>query len=147
MNHTAHLQHEIESTLATRLPEVEVVLAERTSPGQLRVVIDRPGGVDLDLCERVSRELSPLREQNALEVSSPGLDRPLVKPDHFRRAVGERVAVRTAAPIEGRRRFDGGLQAADDEGIELEQDGSPVRIRYADIRRSHVVYEPAGGTP
>ena len=147
MNHTAHLQHEIESTLATRLPEVEVVLAERPSPGQLRVVIDRPGGVDLDLCERVSRELSPLREQYALEVSSPGLDRPLVKPDHFRRAVGERVAVRTAAAIEGRRRFDGGLRAADDEGIELEQDGSPVRIRYADIRRSHVVYEPAGGTP
>jgi ribosome maturation factor RimP len=147
MNHTSPLQHEIESTLATRVPEVEVVLAERPSPGQLRVVIDRPGGVDLDLCERVSRELSPLRERYALEVSSPGLDRPLVKPEHYRRAVGERVAVRTGAPIEGRRRFDGGLQAADDDGIEIDQDGHPVRIRYAEIRRSHVVYEPAGGTP
>lgn len=147
MNHTSPLQHEIESTLATRVPEVEVVLAERPSPGQLRVVIDRPGGVDLDLCERVSRELSPLRERYALEVSSPGLDRPLVKPEHYRRAVGVRVAVRTAAPVEGRRRFDGGLRAADDDGIEIEQDGRPVRIRYAEIRRSHVVYEPAGGTP
>lgn len=147
MNHTSPLQHEIESTLATRVPEVEVVLAERPSPGQLRVVIDRPGGVDLDLCERVSRELSPLRERYALEVSSPGLDRPLVKPEHYRRAVGERVAVRTDAPVEGRRRFDGGLRAADDDGIEVEQDGRPVRIRYAEIRRSHVVYEPAGGTP
>lgn len=147
MNHTSPLQHEIESTLATRVPEVEVVLAERPSPGQLRVVIDRPGGVDLDLCERVSRELSPLRERYALEVSSPGLDRPLVKPEHYRRAVGERVAVRTDGPVEGRRRFDGGLRAADDDGIEVEQDGRPVRIRYAEIRRSHVVYEPAGGTP
>jgi ribosome maturation factor RimP len=146
MNHTTPLQHEIESTLATRVPDVEVVLAERTSPNQLRVVIDRPGGVDLDLCERVSRELSPLRERYALEVSSPGLDRPLVKPEHYRRAVGERVAVRTDAPIEGRRRFDGGLRAADDEGIEIEQDGRPVRIGYAEIRRSHVVHDPAGGT-
>ena len=73
MNHAARIQHEIESTLATRLPEVEVVLAERTTPNQLRVVIDRPGGVDVDLCERVSRELAPLRTQYALEVSSPGL--------------------------------------------------------------------------
>ena len=145
MNHTTRIQHEIESTLATRVPDVEVVLAERPSPGQLRVVIDRPGGVDLDLCERVTRELAPLREQYALEVSSPGLDRPLVKPDHYRRAVGERVSVRTDGPIEGRRRFDGGLQSADDEGIEIDQDGRTVRIRYAEIRRSHVVYDPAGG--
>jgi ribosome maturation factor RimP len=147
MNRAAHLQHEIESTLATRLPEVEVVLAERPSPNQLRVVIDRPGGVDIELCERVSRELAPLRTQYALEVSSPGLDRPLVKPEHYRRAVGERVAVRTEAPVDGRRRFDGGLMAADADGIEIDQDGRPVRIRYADIRRSHVVYEPAGGRP
>jgi ribosome maturation factor RimP len=129
------------------VPEVEVVLAERPSPDQLRVVIDRPGGVDLDLCERVSRELAALREQYALEVSSPGLDRPLVKPDHYRSAIGERVAVRTDEPIDGRRRFDGGLLAADDDGIEIDQDGHAVRIRYAEIRRSHVVYDPAGGTP
>ena len=147
MNRGTHIQHEIESTLATRVPEVEVVLAERPSPGQLRVVIDHPGGVDLNLCERVSRELGPLRTQYALEVSSPGLDRPLVKPDHYRRAVGERIAVRTDKPIEGRRRFEGALRAAGDDGIEIDQDGESVRIRYADIRRSHVVYEPAGGRP
>ena len=129
MNRATPIQHEIESTLATRVPDVEVVLAERPSPGQLRVVIDRPGGVDIELCERVSRELAPLRTQYALEVSSPGLDRPLVKPDHYRRAVGERVSVRTDGPIEGRRRFDGGLQSADDEGIEIDQDGRTVRIR------------------
>jgi ribosome maturation factor RimP len=147
MNRATHIQHEIESTLATRVPEVEVVLAERPSPGQLRVVIDHPGGVDLNLCERVSRELAPLRTQYALEVSSPGLDRPLVKPDHYRRAAGERIAVRTDKPIEGRRRFEGVLLAAGEAGIEIDQDGQSVRVRYADIRRSHVVYEPAGGRP
>ena len=54
--------------------------------------------------------------------------------------------MRTDAPIEGRRKFDGRLRSADDEAIELEQDGSAVKIRYAAIRRSHVVYDPAGGT-
>jgi ribosome maturation factor RimP len=146
MNRVAPIQNEIESTLATRVPEVEVVLAERPSPNRLRVVIDHPGGVDVALCERVSRELAALRTQYALEVSSPGLDRPLTKPDHYRRVIGQRVAVRTDAPIDGRRRFDGALQSADGEAIEIDQDGSTVRIRYAEIRRSHVVYDPTGGT-
>ena len=145
MNQNTQLQHEIESTLGERMPEVEVVLAERPAPGRVRVVIDHPEGVDLDLCERVTRELGPVRERYALEVSSPGLDRPLVKPDHFRRAIGRRVAVRTEEPIDGRRRFDGPLVAADDAGVEVEQDGARVRIPYAAVRRSHVVYEPAGG--
>ena len=67
-----------------------MLLAEQPSPGLVRVTIDRPGGtVDLDLCERVSRELSPLRDRYALEVSSPGIERPLVKPDHYRAATGQ----------------------------------------------------------
>src|SRR3954454_14970950 len=106
MNHTTRIQHEIESTLATRVPDVEVVLAERTSPGQVRVVIDRPGSGDLDLCERVTRELAALRQRYRLEGPSPGLARPLVKPGHYRRGVGERVAVRTHAPFDGLPRFD-----------------------------------------
>jgi ribosome maturation factor RimP len=145
MNHTTPLQQEIETTLAARVPGVEVVLAERSAPGRVRVFIDHPGGVDLDLCERVSRELGPLRERYALEVSSPGLDRPLVKPSHYRHAIGRRIAVRTGAPIDGRRRFVGGLESADDGGIEIDQDGDRVRIAYPAIRRAHVVYEPAGG--
>ena len=73
MGRSAELQEQIETTLRTRVPEVEVLLAEQPSPGLVRVTIDRPGGaVDLDLCERVSKELSPLRERYALEVSSPG---------------------------------------------------------------------------
>ena len=145
---TRELQTDIERTLAERVPEVEVLLAERSSPGTVRVVIDRPGGaVDLALCERVSRELSDVRDRFALEVSSPGLERPLTKPEHFRRVVGDTVAVRTDALVEGRRRFSGRLLEATPEGIDVEQDGTPVHIPFAAIRRSHLVFDPAGGTP
>ena len=139
------LQTEIEGMLHDRSPDVEVVLAERVAPGLVRVVIDHPGGVDTDLCERVSRTLTPLRERYALEVSSPGVERPLVRPDHYRRVIGSRVDVRTIEPIDGRRHFTGDLVDADDAGIDLEQDGRPVRIAYAAIRRGRLVFDSWGG--
>src|SRR3954465_161815 len=95
------LQREIEATLSAQMPEVEVVLAEGPAGGVVRVYIDREqGGVDLALCERVSRELASVREKYSLEVSSPGLERPLTRPAHFERAVGKTVAVRTIAEID-----------------------------------------------
>ena len=139
------LQAEIEQILHDRSPDVEVVLAEQPAPGLLRVFIDHPSGVDLELCERVSRDLAPLRERFALEVSSPGVERPLVRPDHYRRVVGSTVDVRTVAPIDGRRHFAARLADADDAGIDLEQDGSRVRIAYADIRRGRLVFDSWGG--
>jgi ribosome maturation factor RimP len=147
MGRSAELQREIETTLRARVPEVEVLLAELPSPGLLRVTIDRPGGaVDLDLCERVSRELSPLRERFALEVSSPGIERPLVKPEHYRRFVGNTISVRTDEPVEGRRSFRGTLTQAGDEEIELDLDGERARLPYAAIRRGNLVDEQVGGT-
>jgi ribosome maturation factor RimP len=146
MGRSAELQQEIETTLRARVPEVEVLLAELPSPGLLRVTIDRPGGaVDLDLCERVSRELAPLRERYALEVSSPGIERPLVKPEHYRRFVGHTVAVRTDDPIDGRRSFRGTLTEAGPNEIELDLDGERARLPYAAIRRSNLVDEQVGG--
>jgi ribosome maturation factor RimP len=140
------LETEVVGLLEGRMPDVEVVLAERPSSGLVRVYIDRPGtGVDLDLCERVSRVLSPLRDRYALEVSSPGLERPLTKPAHFQRVIGRRVAVRTVEPMAGRRRFTGELRGADETEIELEQDGERVRIAYDAIRSSNLTLEPAGG--
>jgi ribosome maturation factor RimP len=140
------LQADVERTLSERVPEVEVLLAERASPGLVRVVIDRPGGsVDLDLCERVTRELSGLREQYALEVSSPGEERPLTRPVHFQRAVGDTVAIRTDEPLDGRRRFTGRLLDAGEEAVEIDQDGHRVRIPYTAIRRSHLVLDAAAG--
>ena len=141
------IQAEIEARLAEREPEVEVLLAEQPSPGLVRVTIDRPGGtVDLDLCERVSRELSPLRDRYALEVSSPGIERPLVKPDHYRAVTGSRVHVRTAAAVDGRRSFTGTLTDAGDDEIEIDLDGARARLPYGAIQRAHLVAEQAGGT-
>jgi ribosome maturation factor RimP len=146
MGRSAELQQQIATTLRTRVPEVEVLLAELPSPGLLRVTIDRPDGpVDLDLCQRVSRELTPLRERYALEVSSPGIERPLVTPEHYRRVVGSRVAVRTADPVDGRRQFRGTLTDASDDEIEIDVDDVRVRLPHEAIRRGHLVDEQAGG--
>src|ERR1700720_3025121 len=87
------LQTEIESRLATSEPDVEVLLAE-VSGSTLRLFIDHPDGVTLALCERVTRQLSDYRERFALEVSSPGQDRPLTKPQHYSRFLGRRAKVR-----------------------------------------------------
>ena len=130
------------------MPEVEVVRTEGPSSGVVRVYIDREqGGVDIELCQRVSRELATVREKFALEVSSPGLDRPLTRPAHFQKVQGQTVAIELVEATEGRRRFKGRLLAADDTHVELDQDGSAVRIGYSEIDRSHLVYDPVGGRP
>jgi ribosome maturation factor RimP len=140
------LQREIEDTLSAQMPEVEVVLAEGPSSGVVRVYIDREeGGVDVELCQRVSRELASVREKYTLEVSSPGLERPLTKPAHYQRVLEKTVAVRTADDIDGRRQFKGRLMAADDTHIELDQDGSAVQISYEEIQRSNLVFDKVGG--
>jgi ribosome maturation factor RimP len=147
MGRSAELTQQIESTLRTRVPEVEVLLAEQPSPGLVRITIDRPGGtVDLDLCERVSRELSALRDRYALEVSSPGIERPLVKPEHYRRAVGRRIQVRTEQAVEGRRQFSGTLIDASNNEIEIDLDGERARLPYVAIRRGNLVADQVGGT-
>src|SRR5581483_10371409 len=89
------LQREIEERLAQSEPDVEVLLAETSGGDTLRVFVDHPDGVTLALCERVTAALAELRERYTLEVSSPGLERPLTKPAHFRRFVGRRARVRT----------------------------------------------------
>lgn len=151
------LQREIEKRLREREPDVEVLLAEVvSSPAHptLRVFIDHPNGVTLALCERVTRALTELRERYTLEVSSPGVERPLTKPDHFRRFVGRRARVRTRgdqptpsgrsisspSPI-GRRSYTGELVGASDTEITLAAEGTLVTIPYAQIRRSNLVEE------
>ena len=95
MHQVTPLQAQVETMLRDGFPEVEVLLVDKPSPNRVRVYIDRETSpVDTDLLEQVSRELSPLREQWALEVSSPGIERPLVKPDHYKRVVGSPVAGR-----------------------------------------------------
>src|SRR3954463_10831190 len=135
-----NIQNEIESRLAGAEPEVEVLLAERVSAGTMRVVIDRPGGVDLETCERVTRHLRDLLTEVGLEVSSPGPERPLTKPDHYRRFIGRRARVRVARDEHGgRRTFTGELVGASDDEITVAADGGVVSIPYAEINRSNLL--------
>jgi ribosome maturation factor RimP len=125
------------------------------SAGKVRVTVDKPGGVDLDALavatRLISRELDerdPVPSRYQLEVSSPGLERPLRTPEHYRRAVGQSVSIRLLPGRGDDRRIAGVLAAADDEAVtvEVEGAGSPVRLPYADIERARTTFS-WGGQP
>lgn len=138
---TQDIQTEVEKTLASALPEVEVLLAEIVAGGTLRLFVDHPDGVTLTICEAVSKSLEDVRERYALEVSSPGRDRPLVKPDHFRRFLGRRARVRTREARDGHKSFTGELVGADDREITIAAETGVVAIPYTEIHRSNLVEE------
>jgi ribosome maturation factor RimP len=133
------IQADIEARLKEAEPDVEVLLAEVVGGGLVRLFIDHPDGVSLDLCERVSSHLAFVRQDYALEVSSPGTERPLVKPEHFRRYVGQRARVRVRGDHDGRRSFTGELLGATDDEITVAADTGVVSIAYADIHRSNLL--------
>jgi ribosome maturation factor RimP len=141
----AQLQATIEERLRRAEPPVEVIALERPAADSLRLYIDRAGGVDLALCERVTGHLRDLLTDWSLEVSSPGAERPLTKPEHFRRYLGRRVRVRTREEIGGHRSFTGTLTAADDGSVSVDSGEGAVRIPLAGIRRSNLVPDPPGG--
>ena len=122
---------------------VEVVGAKKAPT--IRVYIDCPQGVGFD--ELASSQawindtidaLDPFPGAYTLEVSSPGIDRPLRTPAHFQRYVGETVVLATVAPVEGRSRWTGLLAAADEEGIVLEADGQAYPIRFDNVKRAQL---------
>jgi ribosome maturation factor RimP len=133
------IQADIEARLADTEPDVEVLLAEIVGGRLVRLFIDHPDGVTLDLCERVTNRLPEVRERYALEVSSPGADRPLTKPEHFRRFLGHRARVRTRGDHDGRRSFVGELLEAGDESVTVAADTGVVSIAYSDIHRSNLL--------
>jgi ribosome maturation factor RimP len=133
------LQSEIEARLASSEPDVEVLLAEVVGPGTLRLFIDHPGGVTLDLCERVTGQLADLRDQYALEVSSPGQDRPLSKPQHFSRFLGRRARIRLRDAAEGHRSVTGELVGASEREVTIASPGGVVTIPFEQIARSNLV--------
>ena len=122
-----------------------VGLQMTAEPGNrlLRVFIDTDNGVDIDDCAKVSRDLAaildvedPISGKYRLEVSSPGLDRPLFNPAQFQAYVGEKVRLSLFAPVAGRRKYVADLIAADDESIELLYKGNQVTIHYSDIAKA-----------
>jgi len=135
---TSSLQAEIEALLASAEPDVEVLLTE-LSGSTARLFIDHPDGVTLELCERVTHELAPIRERYALEVSSPGSDRPLTKPAHYHRFLGRRARVRTREARDGHTSFTGELVGANDEEVTIAVDDGVVAIPYSAIARSNLV--------
>ncbi|MGH2953124.1 MAG: ribosome maturation factor RimP [Solirubrobacterales bacterium] len=148
MSDLQQLQTTIEQRLDDLDPELELIALERPAAETLRLYIDHPQGVDLALCERVTRHLRDLLTAWSLEVSSPGADRPLTKPEHFRRFVGRRVRVRTQEAIEGRRSFTGTLADADDKSVAVAAGDDTVRIPLTGIRRSNLIPDyPTGGEP
>lgn len=146
MSDLSELQLTIERRIEGLDPRLELITLERPTAETLRLYIDHPEGVDLELCERVTNELRDLLESWSLEVSSPGADRPLTKPEHFRRFVGRRVKVRTEDAIAGRRNFTGTLTGADEESVSIDAEGDAVRIPLTGIRRSNLIPDFRGGT-
>ncbi len=144
------IERAVTRIVADRFPGVEVYDVELRGgrSSGVTVYIQRPGGVDLDLCAAVSSALEELRERHALEVSSPGLERRLRRADHFAAVVGETVKLRTALPIDGRAGYRGTVVAATADEVTLALDeGGSVTLRYEDIARANLVhrFESHGG--
>lgn len=142
-----NMTDELELQIAERLnafdPEIELVALEQMQGDSLRLYIDHPGGVDLGLCERVTGELTDFLARFSLEVSSPGADRPLTKPEHFQRFAGRRAKVRTSVQVAGRTGFTGRIAGATPNEVELEAPDGTVKIPFESIRRSNLVPEAA----
>ena len=131
-------QTEIEARLSGLEPEVELLLAE-VQGSVLRIFIDHPDGVTLALCERVTGHLSDYRERYSLEVSSPGQDRPLTKPQHYSRFLGRRARVRLRNAADGHKQLTGELVGASDADVTLAAADGLVTIPYEQIARSNLI--------
>ncbi|HEY6779560.1 MAG TPA: ribosome maturation factor RimP [Thermoleophilaceae bacterium] len=129
----------IEERLASTEPEVELLAVEQVAGERLRLTIDRPSGVDLELCERVTKQLGDLLVDYGLEVSSPGPQRPLTKPDHYRRFLGRRARVRLRQARAGHKSYTGELVGASDEEITVAADDGIISIPYSEIGKSNLL--------
>ncbi len=133
------LTTEIEGLLSQRLPELEVVLVEVVAGDTLRVYIDHPDGVTLAHCAEVTEQLGGYRDRYTIEVSSPGDDRPLTKPQHFRRNLGRRAQLRLREARDGNKSLTGELVGASDAEVTVSAGGGVVSIPYEQIARSNLV--------
>jgi ribosome maturation factor RimP len=133
------IQTEIEQRVGGALPGVEVLLVEVVEADTLRVFIDHPSGVTLELCEQVTHQLSEYQERYALEVSSPGSDRPLTKPSHYNRFLGQTARLRLREARDGHKSVTGELVGASEEAVTIAAPTGVVAIPYSQIVRSNLV--------
>ena len=135
------LTREISQTVERGLPGVEVLAVELAGKDRFTVYVDRPGGVDHALCERVTNVLRGYLDTYSVNVSSPGFERPLRKPAHFRNVVGRKVSLRTEAEIGGRTRFRGEVLDAGERTLTLSAGGASFDIPYDAIVRGNLIDE------
>jgi ribosome maturation factor RimP len=135
------LAKEIAPAVERGVPGVEVLAVELLSPTRFCVYVDHPEGVDHALCARVTQLLDGYREAYTIDVSSPGLERPLRKPAHFRAAVGHEVQVRTASEIAGKKRFRGPVVAAGERSVRIGGGDEALDIPYEAIVRGNLIDE------
>jgi ribosome maturation factor RimP len=135
------LAGEIAPRVEHDLPGVEVLAVELANPDRFVVYVDHPEGVDHALCVRVTDLLRDYLREYAIDVSSPGTERPLRKASHFASALGHTVSLRTAEPIEGRSKFKGELKDAGADALTLSVDGADVAIPYELIVRGNLIRE------
>jgi len=135
------LQRQITAEVERDVPGIEVLAVELLSPTRFCVYVDHPRGVDHALCGTVTDLLRGYLEKYTVDVSSPGLERPLRKPAHFRNAVGRRVQLRTEGDFAGRRRFRGQVVAAGERSFRLQTEGDEVDIPYDAVVRGNLIDE------
>jgi ribosome maturation factor RimP len=135
------LTRDVVQRVERTLPGVEVLAVELSSPERFCVYIDHVGGVNHALCERVTDVLRDYLRDYSVDVSSPGIERPLRTRDHFSRVVGRRVALRTSSEIGGRKRFRGEVKDASERKVTVEIEGSDVDIPYDAIVRGNLIDE------
>ncbi len=138
------LYREVASRVERSLPGVEVLALELSSPERFTVFVDHPKGVDHGLCERVTEVLRDYLDRYAIDVSSPGTQPPLRRRPHFERAVGRKVALRTADEIAGQKRFRGELVGVGERSLQVATGkDDPVEIPYDSIVRGNLIEEGA----
>jgi ribosome maturation factor RimP len=130
------LQRQIGPEVESALPGVEVLAVELAGPDRFTVFVDHANGVDHALCARVTDVLREYLREYAVDVSSPGLDRPLRKPEHFRNAVGRTVTLRTPE----RKRLKGEILSAGERSVVVQSGGDTVEIPYDQVVRGNLVY-------
>ena len=136
------LTREVSQTVEQGLPGVDVLAVELQGPERFTVYIDHPTGVDHALCERVTNLLRGYLDRYTVDVSSPGIERPLRTPAHFRNVVGQKVAIRTDPEIGGRKKFRGEVVAVEDRSLSLvAAGGEAVHIPFDSIVRGNLVDE------
>jgi ribosome maturation factor RimP len=135
------LQREVTQRVESGLPGVEVLALELSGSERFTVFVDHPEGVDHALCQRVTDVLRDYLREYSVEVSSPGIERPVRTPAHFRNAVGRKVALRTRQPIEGRSKVKGPVVEAGEQAVKVAVDGTELDIPYDAIVRGNLIDE------